>query len=75
MKEFNINSTVKVKLNEAGWKILEQDYTPQDADENGYVSFQMWDLMSRFGEFICLGCKPPFETVILIDEKDLAEVK
>jgi hypothetical protein len=36
-------------------------------DENGYTSFQLWDLMNTFGEFMGLGSNPPFKTEIIID--------
>jgi len=86
MKTFNINQTVKVRLTKYGkelhkkywvdfWssvgRLHEFPYTPPREDENGYCEFQMWDLMEKFGAH-CGVCKElAFETVILIDEKDL----
>jgi len=90
MKSFNINNIVKVKLTEYGKKMLERDhnefwgsrgilrdhpYTPHQEDENGYVKFQLWNLMEKLGKYCGLGCEMPFDTVILIDEKDLGDVE
>jgi hypothetical protein len=88
MKSFNINSTVKVKLTEYG-KRLHKDfyedfwgsqgkldkfpYTPPETDPDGYCEFPLWDLMEGFGDYCGLGRELPFDTVILIDEKDLKD--
>ena len=48
-------------------------YTPPKEDENGYVEFQMWNLMQDFGAYCGLGNELPFETVILIDEEYLKD--
>ena len=89
MKSFNINSTVKVELTEFGKQMLEKyhiefwgsrgmldkfPYEPYKEDENGYVKFQLWDLMDKLGKYCSFGCDLPFDTVILIDEKDLRGV-
>ena len=29
-------------------------------DDDGYASFQLWDLMRRFGEHMVIGFDPPF---------------
>ena len=86
MKSFNINSTVKVRLTKVGEELLKKNwedfwnsfgrldefpYEPPNTDADGYVKFQMWDLMARLGEYCGLVDDLPFETVILIDEKDL----
>ena len=86
MKSFNINNIVKVKLTEHGKKMLERDhnefwgsrgildkfpYQPPKEDKDGYVKFQLWNLMDKLGKYCGLGCAMPFDTVILIDEKDL----
>jgi hypothetical protein len=87
MKSFNINNTVKVRLTKFGkelhkkewedfWgsgRLDEYPYTPPREDENGYVEFQMWRLMESFGNYMGMGCELPFETIILIDEKDLKD--
>ena len=90
MKSFNINNTVKVKLTEVGKQMLEQDhnkfwsshgnlnehpYKPPKEDEDGYVEFQLWSLMYQLGKYHILGCELPIDTVILIDENDLRDVK
>ena len=90
MKQFNINSTVKVKLTEFGKQMLERDhiefwgargmldkypYTPCKEDENGYVEFQLWSLIYQLGKYRNIGCEPPFDTVILIDENNLRDVE
>ncbi len=40
-------------------------------DKNGYLKFQMWEVMDLFGENLFNGCDKPFELDILIDENDL----
>jgi hypothetical protein len=88
MKQFNINSTVKVRLTEYGkelhknqWKefwssvgkLDKHPYKPLETDADGYCEFMMWNLMNKFGSYMILGCEVPFETTILIDEKDLKD--
>ena len=80
---FNINSQIKVKLTERGHEILrkhtedlrliEPNYPDWNLNEDaeGYSKWHMWDLMNWFGEFLYNGCDIPFETEILIREKDL----
>lgn len=90
MKSFNINSTVKVRLTKYGEELLKKDwedfwnsfgrldefpYKPPTPDADGYVEFQMWELMGRLGEYCGLADDLPFDTVILIDENDLKEVE
>ena len=89
-KSLNVNSSVKVKLTEYGKQMLERDhiefwggrgmldkfpYKPREEDENGYVEFQLWSLMYQLGKYCNIGCVMPFETIILIDEKDLRDVE
>lgn len=89
-KSFNINYNVRVKLTEQGKQMLEKDhnefwsshgklnehpYEPHKEDKDGYVEFQLWSLMYQLGKYCILGCEPPFDTVILIDEKDLRDVE
>jgi hypothetical protein len=84
MKSFNINSTVKVRLTKVGEELLEKNwkdlwnsigranfYKPPTPDADGYVEFQMWDLMERLGEYCSWGGDLPFDTEILIADKDL----
>ena len=90
MKSFNINYNVRVKLTEYGKRMLERDhnefwgsrgmldkfpYEPYKEDENGYVKFQLWNLMDKLGKYCGIGREMPFDTVILIDEKDLRDVE
>ena len=87
-KKFNINYSVKVLLTDYGKKIHKQQwedfwnsigrldenpYTPLKTDADGYVDFQMWDLMEKFGNHCGLCKELAFDTVILIDEKDLKD--
>ena len=86
MKKFNINDNVKVKLTERGRAILDMQlakrvrrwncenrcpYQSRPTDANGYIEFQMWELMHEFGGDVYNGCQPPFDMVILIDDKHL----
>jgi hypothetical protein len=88
MKKFNINCIVKVRLTKFGKELHKKQwedfwnsmgrlddfpYTPPEEDENGYCEFQMWDLMDKFGAYCGFGREIPFDTVILIDEKDLKD--
>jgi len=79
MLEFNINNYVKVKLTKVGIKELEKQhnelakyfpkiglFVPPKIDENGYSSFQLHTLMSKFGNIMSLCSATPFETTILI---------
>ena len=88
MKSFNINYNVKVRLTKFGKELHKKQwedfwnsigrldeflYTPPKEDENGYVEFQLWNLMEKFGSH-CGVCKElAFETIILIDERDLKD--
>jgi hypothetical protein len=89
MKQFNINATVKVRLTKFGkqlhkqqwegfWKSIgrldENPYTPPKEDDNGYVEFQMWDLMEKFGNHCGLCKELAFDTIILIYDKDLRKI-
>jgi hypothetical protein len=56
-------------------KLNEYPYKPKEPDADGYVRFQLWDLMYKLGKYCGLGCEPPFETVILIDENNLRDVE
>ena len=65
---FNLNDNVKVKLTEKGLNILRVDhdelrthvpslreFTPPTVDSEGYSTFQLWDLMERFGNQMYMG--------------------
>ena len=78
MKEykFNMNNSVKVKLNDIGHAELkrqhdalysemniDREYVERSIDSDGHSSFQMHDLMNTFGHMMVMGCKTPFETL------------
>ena len=77
--KFNVNHDVKVKLTPKGINILkrrheelcrlidkEPDFKEPKVDEDGYVTFQMWNLMHCFGHEICLGQELPFKAEIIL---------
>jgi hypothetical protein len=77
-KVFNINDYVKVKLTEFGkqkYKDYYNQYSVKELklveDENGYVQFQLWELMHMFGKHFVLGCDLCFNTDILIEKRYL----
>ena len=45
-------------------------YKPQKEDDEGWSTWQMWDLMSTLGQHWYMGSIPPFETVIIIDQEE-----
>lgn len=76
---FNINDYVYVKLTDRGraihrqqfdefnrhvMSLMPREYTPPKEDENGWSKWQLWVLMSTFGEHCHMGDDPPFETKI-----------
>lgn len=76
---FNVNSYVRVKLNDVGRKIHKDrhdrifegrsepfPYTPPKEDGEGWSKWQLWQLMAIFGPHINWACVPPFETTIEI---------
>lgn len=80
--KFNINYYVRVKLTDHGRKLHRQQYrelynqlpitamtpyTPPKEDDEGWSKWQLWDLMQRFGPYICISKPPPFETEIEFD--------
>lgn len=72
--KFNINESVKVKLTDLGVQILKDKnryFSVDSLDENGYCKFQLWELMSIFGDKMWGGSVIPFETDIIIDEGSL----
>ncbi|MGG3307336.1 hypothetical protein ABER23_07905 [Paenibacillus lautus] len=44
------------------------EYEPK-VDEDGYTSFQLWDLMQRLGPHISIGCQLPFETNVILNSE------
>lgn len=69
----NINNRVKVKLTEDGQRIVKERYSkfgsevPIKTDEEGYTSFQTHEFMVIFGNRVSLGCKLPFDAIVLIE--------
>ncbi|MBB3591692.1 hypothetical protein FHX08_002036 [Rhizobium sp. BK529] len=66
--EMNFNESVSVRLTDEGRRILAErhdelrrrvptvgPYVPRVEDEEGRVSFQLWDLMHTFGPSLFLG--------------------
>lgn len=77
--KFNINDKVKVKLTAAGrdelraqYEDLQQictslrPYQEPVEDEQGYSVWQLWHLMSTFGELMCNGGDLYFDLEIII---------
>ena len=76
-ENFNINSYVRVKLTDEGHTVLKafygqfnQDYKKILTFEDGWYIFQLWMLMSIFGDKLCNGCNNMFDTNIQIQRKD-----
>ncbi|UGC97769.1 SOS regulatory protein [Pantoea phage PdC23] len=80
--KFNIKHHVKVKLTDAGVAELKSqhedlqifapsigDFSPPKKDKQGYSEFQLWVLMSKFGEKMINGGDLMFETEIIIPDK------
>ena len=42
-------------------------------DDEGYVEFQLWDLMNLYGKYLELTLIPPFEDNVIYFEKELLE--
>jgi hypothetical protein len=88
MKELNFHQKLGVKLNDLGLKVLSDlhdervkngvingPFVPPTPDENGYVYYDMNELMSLFGSYFYVGDNIPFAPSILIDEKKLIKHK
>lgn len=76
--KLNLNDIVKVKLTKIGLTIYMdhiERYAPSlplypMRDSEGFVEFQLWDLMSIFGKRIHIGCDAPFiDNMIYIDKE------
>ena len=89
MYEFNCNRTVKVKLTPIGiaelkrqHQLMVRQYNPPltrpfiepETDKEGWSSWQLHDLMSRFGDSMVVGMDVPFETAIRFEEKDMKPI-
>lgn len=77
----NVNQVVKVRLNDIGIKELErkhkqlEDEYPMlggfkkpNVDENGYSTFQLHDLMRKFGDMMRVGFDCPFDTDVIFED-------
>ncbi len=88
--EFNLNSWIRVRLNERGYQRLKDannaiygglEDAPSittykaRADKDGYSKFQAWEFMEKFGPVTSIGMAQHFETGILIESKDLTAGK
>jgi hypothetical protein len=73
----NINDVVLVKLTDVGVAALKHEhdvvwagypsppaFSPPPADNEGFVKFQLWELMSKFGRYTVFSAMPPIETEI-----------
>lgn len=68
--EFNLNQSVKVKLNQDGRQHLKEKISYEmPEDKNGYTTFQMWHFMEIFGEVTHLGMNQLYNNNILLDLK------
>jgi hypothetical protein len=79
---FNTNCKVWVRLTAKGKEVYNKHWdkyirwanitAPElKPDKDGWVEFQLWDLMNIFGESHYNGCDIPFEgNVILFDKAD-----
>ena len=65
--KFNLNYKIKVKLNKKGIEILKNEGSKCSPDENGYVTFQGWELINIFGGHLQLGLETPFDLNVLIE--------
>ena len=90
MKNFNLNQTVKAKINPTGIEQWVKHYMDCGFDEanarktvglhinkDGYASLQLHDLMYLFGKelYIANNTKLPISMEIQIDENHLTDIK
>ena len=72
--KINLNDSVRVRLTEHGRRLHREHWNekvgdaypyqqPQE-DEDGWSTWQLWELMATFGEHLCMCCKLPFKTQI-----------
>jgi anti-sigma factor ChrR (cupin superfamily) len=57
----NLNHEVKVKLTDSGQDVLAMQQLRRQQDADGYIKFQLWELMNIFGSYVYNGCSIPFE--------------
>ncbi len=81
--KFNINHEVKVRLTNVGRNVLKKQdedmkkkydfkkfHSMPQEDEEGWSTWQLWNLMQTFGSELYNGCQVPFETTIEISENN-----
>lgn len=76
---FNVNSSVLVRLTPEGEKhyisyLNRYHVDPNrsvNSDADGYVKFQLWDLMKIFGSEMFMGNDLMFKTKILLNKQDI----
>jgi hypothetical protein len=82
MPAFNINDYVYVRLTDRGRTILMQQHQHAPVeDPDGYSRWQLWHLMSVFGQHVYMsaglrvdGYLPPFEMTIKISPSALSDL-
>jgi hypothetical protein len=57
----NLNHEVKVKLTDSGQDVLAMQQLRRQQDADGYIKFQLWELMNIFGVHVYNDCSIPFE--------------
>lgn len=82
LQDFNVNDDVQVQLTDYGRECLRRNhdeivslcggYDPfplklPKEDANGWSQWQLWELMNKFGKYMCNGCTIPFNTIIRIE--------
>lgn len=79
----NLNSIVKVKLNDIALRFMQVqhdenrarapgifgEFEPPATDENGYSSMTLWSLMSDLGQLCYCGGDVPFELKMVLEER------
>ena len=86
--KFNANYQVKVKLYESGINELRRQHEELNkvfpkanlpfslnTDEQGYTSFQLWDLMARLGHMMSFAHETPFDLNIIITHCEEVKAK
>lgn len=79
--EFNLNDHVYVKLKKAGIDLCNKFWTQYGGEPlvklntNRYLRLQLWEFMEIFGPVTSITTCGLYETVILIDKRDLKERK
>ena len=82
--KFNINNSVRVKINDDGYQHIIDHYAAfniektkdkllHKADENGYTQMQLHEFMRLFGD-MGMGFDPLFDLDIIFSSNDLREI-